>query len=59
MTKEESLKILQGAQERLEKMSDEEKEALRKDTEDFFNREESEESKKENELCREFFKIII
>lgn len=40
-------------------MSDEEKEALRKDTEDFFNREESEESIKENELCREFFEIII
>lgn len=59
MTKEESLKILRDLQERLENMSDEEKEALRKDTEEFFSREESEESREENELCRDFFEIII
>ena len=59
MTKEESLKILNDWQKKLDNMSKEEKEALRKDAEDFFNREESEESREENELCRDFFKIII
>lgn len=59
MTKEESLKILQSVQERLENMSDEEKEALRKDAEEFFAQEESEESKEENELRRDFLEIII
>lgn len=59
MTKEESLRILEELNQKLINMSEEEKEKLKQDIDEFCNKEESEESRGENELCRDFLKIII
>lgn len=59
MTKEESLRILEELNQKLINMSEEEKEKLKRDIDKFCDREESEESKEENELRRNFLKIII
>ncbi len=59
MTKEESLRILEELNQKLINMSEEEKEKLKQDIDEFCNKEESEESREENELRRNFLKIII
>lgn len=59
MTKEESLRILEELNQKLINMSEEEKEKLKRDIDEFCNKEEPEESREENELRRNFLKIII
>lgn len=59
MDQKESLKILEELNQKLDNMSDEEKEKLKRDIDDFCNKEEPEESKEENELRRNFLKVIL
>lgn len=59
MDQRESLRILEELNQKLINMSEEEKEKLKRNIDEFCNKEESEESRDENELCRNFLKIII
>lgn len=59
MDKDESLKILEELNEKITNMSESEKEQLKKDIDTFLDREETEESKAENALRKNFMQIIL
>lgn len=59
MDKDESLKILEELNEKITNMSESEKEQLKKDIDMFLDKKETEESKEENELRKNFMQIIL
>lgn len=59
LDKEETLQILQDLNKQITNMSESEKEQLKKDIDIFLDREETEESKEENELRKNFMQIIL
>lgn len=59
MNQKESLKLLNELQQELDNMTPSEKEELRKRIDKFCDREDTPEEQEENELKRQFLKIII
>lgn len=59
MNQKESLELLNELQNKLDNMTESEKEDLRKRIDEFCDREYTPEEQEENELKRQFLKIII
>ena len=59
MNQKESLKLLNELQQELDNMTENEKEESRKRIDEFCDREYTPEEQEENELKRQFLKIII